>query len=132
MLYNSQLTYGNGDVYLNNLNNIKIIIIHYKGNSSLHTELGKHWDFNYNKNKIILYNNKNTILNKELIFKYRGEFKPLNCRIIDKFKYSQNLSINLSYIDFWNTIEETYEDITLEYFKLKKTNIYKSPKRVIK
>ena len=58
-MFKSSLVFGGGDVILKTSGKPMVIEISYRGNASLHTNLGRNWIFRQSKNKIIIYNYKN-------------------------------------------------------------------------
>lgn len=130
-MYKAKLFYGGGNVILNSGVNAMLIEITYRGDASLHTELGRNWLFNHNKNKIIIINHKNAELKDGIIFKYRGEFIPTSCRLIDADKNKSMTSIESQGIHFWETMNNNWETSD-RYTIYKNTYKFKNPIRGVK
>ena len=125
-MYKAKLFYGAGDVILNSSANTMLIEITYKGNASLHTNLGRNWTFSHNKNKIIIINHKPSDLKDGIIFKYRGEFIPTSCKLIDADKNKSMTSIESQGIHFWESMDNNWETSD-KYTKYKNTYKFRNP-----
>ena len=125
-MYKSKLLYGGGNVILNSSPEVVLIEITYKGDASLHPELGRNWTINYNSSKIIMLNHKPSNLKNGIILKYRGEFIPVGCKLIDMDNNKSFAIIKTQDVHFWQKINSNWETSD-KYTKYKNTYKYKTP-----
>jgi len=76
--------------------------------------------------KIIIYNYKNLNIKNELIFKYRGEFIPSGCKLIDIEKSQSLCFIKKTNIHFWQLMNYNWETSD-KYTKYKNTYKFRNP-----
>ena len=125
-MFKSSLVFGGGDVILKTSGKPMVIEISYRGNASLHTNLGRNWIFRQSKNKIIIYNYKNLDIKNDIIFKYRGEFIATSCKLVDAEKSKAFCSIQKSNIHFWELMDNNWETSD-RYTKYKNTYKFRNP-----
>ena len=123
----SKLYYGGGEVKLLSPGDAMAIEIHFNGDCSLHSNLGRKWIFKHNKNKLLIVNIEGKPFSKELIFKYRGEIKILLCKLVNTQLESHNASISVENVHLWDYMNVGWNTSDNLYKDYKNTHKHKNP-----
>ena len=126
-MINSKLYYGNGNVKLLNPDSAMAIEIHFNGDCSLHSNLGRKWIFKHNKGKLLIINIEGKPFSKELIFKYRGVIRIVSCKLVNMELQTHNASIIVENVHLWSYMNNEWDTSENLYKYYKNTHKYKNP-----
>jgi len=117
---NSKAIYGSGEFRLKTNGSVAGIQINYSGMVRITYELPNGWFIRAGENKIIIFGLTTADL-PETLFKYTGEFRVKTVHLVDWHLNKTYTTIINPTLDYWNNMNEKWEDISEEYKKLAKT-----------
>lgn len=116
------LFHGSGEVRLDFTGNPALIDIVYRGDASIHTNLGRRWILKTNKERILLVARTTVPLNNsQVLFKYRGEFLPVSCKVIGWELDMKTAKIVPEKVHYWDTIKTEWDELNISYIDLENT-----------
>tara|TARA_R100000742_G_C4275912_1_gene96644 strand:- start:314 stop:757 length:444 start_codon:yes stop_codon:yes gene_type:complete len=102
------LSYGSGEVSLDNNISIVAIQIQFKGVVKINQTLPKEFTIYNSKNKIIIYSMSLNVL-PDLLFTYNGNFRILSCIASNNKGEKIDITITNDNLGFWQKQNTTWE-----------------------